>query len=122
MMSTMQTNLLLLFYAATSSIALILVKLGSKTEAPASIQNGKLHFNLSAYILGGIFLYGISFLMYIYLISKNDLGYVIPLATALVYTFIFVASFFIFKETFTAVKIIGICFVLAGIVLLNIAK
>ena len=116
------SNLILLIYALTSSIALVLLKLGGQTGAPVSIVDGKLAFNIGWYAVGGILLYGLSFIIYAYLISKNDLGYIIPISTALVYMFIFAASFFIFKEVFTAVKIVGICLILGGLVLLNLNK
>jgi multidrug transporter EmrE-like cation transporter len=70
----------------------------------------------------GIALYGTSFLLYTFLISKYDLGYIIPLTTAFVYVLIFFASFFIFKELFTVFKITGIFLILMGIVLLNLKK
>lgn len=115
-------NLILIVYALTSSLGLILLKLGSKLGAPVSLVDHKLHFNLGTYAISGILLYGLSFIIYTYLISKNDLGYIIPVSTALVYIFIFTASFIVFKEVFTAVKIVGICLILGGVVLLNLNK
>ena len=115
-------NIILLIYALTSTSALVLLKLGSSAGAPVSLADGKLHFNLGLYVIAGIILYGLSFIVYTYLISKNDLGYIIPISTALVYVGIFFASYFIFKEAFTAVKIVGICFILGGVILLNLNK
>ncbi len=116
------TNIVLFIYALASSLGLILLKLGSKTGAPVAFIDNKLHFNLGIYAVSGIFLYGVSFVIYTYLISKNDLGFIIPVSTALVYIFIFAASFFIFKEVFTAVKIVGILLILGGLILLNIHR
>lgn len=113
-------NLILLFYAVTSSVALVLLKLGGQSGPPVSVIDGKLIFNLGWYAISGIILYGLSFIVYTYLISKNDLGYIIPVSTALVYIGIFLASYFIFKETFTAFKIAGICLILGGVILLNL--
>lgn len=113
---------MLILYAIATSLALIFLKLGTKTGAPISYIDHKLVFNLGLYTISGIFLYGVSFLIYTYLISKYDLGYIIPIATALVYIAIFVASFIIFKETFTMLKIMGIGFILIGLVLLNLNK
>jgi len=116
----MLANIILLIYAAMSSLGLIFLKLGSKDAAPVSFIDGKIHFNLGLYVIVGVVLYGLSFIVYTYLISKNDLGYIIPVSTALVYIGIFLASFFIFKEVFTAVKIVGILLILTGVVLLNL--
>lgn len=116
------TNLILFLYALTSSLGLILLKLGSRAGALIEFENYKLHFNLGLYTIGGIVLYGLSFLIYTYLVSKNDLGYIIPISTALVYVFIFLASYVIFKEAFTAAKIVGICLIFGGIVFLSLNK
>jgi len=119
----MMSNIILFLYAIISSTGLILLKLGSQSGgAPVAVIDGKLHFNLGLYAIFGIILYGLSFIIYTYLISKNDLGYIIPISTALIYIFIFFASFIIFKEAFTALKIVGIALILGGLILLNINK
>jgi drug/metabolite transporter (DMT)-like permease len=105
-----------------SSAGLIFLKLGGQDGAPVSIVNGKIEFNLGIYAISGIILYAISFVIYTYLVSKNDLGYIIPVSTALVYIFIFAASYFIFKEAITAMKIVGIFLILGGVILLNLSK
>lgn len=109
-------------YVLASSIALIVLKLGSKSGAPISFIEGKAHLNITPYTITGILLYGGSFLMYMYLISKYDLGYIIPLTTALIYVIIFTASFIIFHEAFTVVKVIGILLIVLGLAFLNLKK
>lgn len=115
-------QLILALYALATSFALIFLKLGSKAGAPISYVDHKIALNLGFYTISGIFLYVVSFLIYTYLISKYDLGYIIPIATALVYVVIFVASFIIFKEAFSMLKILGIGLILIGLVILNTAK
>lgn len=117
----MSKLLISLFVLATSS-ALVVLKLGMKAGAPLAFVEGKIHLNINAYTVCGITLYGISFLLYTYLLSKYDLGFIIPLTTAIVYCLIFVASYFIFHEHFTAVKVVGILLALSGVLLLNVGK
>ena len=117
----MQKVILALYVFATSS-ALVALKWGAKTGAPVQSVNNKLHFNLNFYVISGVILYGISFLLYTYLIAKYDLGYIVPLTTALVYILIFGASYFIFNEVFTAVKITGIALIVGGLILLNLNR
>lgn len=116
------SQIILAIYALTTSLALIFLKLGSKNGAPFLFIDHKLVLNLGFYSITGIILYGVSFIIYTYLISKFDLGYVIPIATALVYVAIFTASFFIFNETFTAMKIFAISLIMIGVILLNFNK
>lgn len=109
-------------YVLVTSSALVVLKLSSKAGAPIEYLNDKLHFHINAYTALGILLYGLSFLLYTFLISKYDLGYIIPLTTGLVYAVIFTASFFVFKESFTIFKILGIALIVVGLVFLNIKK
>lgn len=115
-------NIILILYALVSTAGLVLLKLGSTSGAPFEFINGKLSLNLSFIVVSGIVLYGLSFIIYTYLVSKNDLSYIIPVSTALVYIGIFLASFIIFKEAITAFKIVGIFLIIGGVILLNINK
>lgn len=111
---------LIALYVLTTSGGLILLKLGTTTGLPVSLMDNAIKFNLNIYSILGLLFYGLSFVLYIYLVSKFDLGYIIPLTTALVYTLIFTASFFIFHEVFTVLKIAAISLIITGVILLNI--
>ena len=115
-------KMLIALYVLATSGGLILLKLGSKGLAFVSIVDGKLTWNLSLLTILGILTYGVSFLLYILLISKFSLGFIVPLTTALVYILIFVASFLIFKESFTSLKIVAIILIIGGVILLNLQK
>ena len=116
----MLAYILLLLYVATTSAGLILIKIGSEAGAIIELVSGRIALHLSLINVLGIALYGISFILYTFLIAKNDLGYIIPLTTGLVYIVIFAASFAIFKEPFSAVKIAAIIMILGGVMLLNL--
>src|SRR5579862_5371655 len=113
-------KLLIAAYVLAASLGLIALKLGSKSGAPLQMISGKLHLNLTPLVLVGIALYGTSFLLYTYLISKYDLGYIIPVTTGLIYIVIFTASFAVLHEVFTVAKIAGITVILLGLFLLNL--
>jgi multidrug transporter EmrE-like cation transporter len=116
------SKFLIFLYVITTSAALIVLKWGSKAGAFVHYVNDKIHFNVNFYTVSGITLYGVSFMLYTFLISRYDLGYIIPLTTALVYIMIFTASFILFKESFTLIKLLGIVLILGGLVLLNFKK
>ena len=107
-------------YVLSTAAGLILIKIGSSAGAIVELINGRLAFHLSIVNILGILLYGISFLLYTFLIAKNDLGYIIPLTTGLVYVLIFAASFIVFKEPFSALKLAAIVMILVGVSLLNL--
>jgi hypothetical protein len=75
------SKIILALYVVTTSAGLIILKLGTNSGVPITYVQNKLQFNFNLYSVLGILLYGISFALYIYLISKFDLGYIIPLAT-----------------------------------------
>ncbi|NCU29257.1 hypothetical protein EOM60_01455 [Candidatus Saccharibacteria bacterium] len=112
-------KLLIISYVLTTAGGLVLLKLGTSGAGFISIIDGKFALNISALTIIGILLYGISFLLYIILISKYSLGYIVPLTTALVYSLVFLASYFVFKEGFTAVKLLAIVLIMGGVILLN---
>lgn len=109
-------------YVITTVLALVVLKLGTQAGLPIAYVNHRLQFNINFYTVSGIVLYGLSFITYVYLISENDLGYIIPLAAAFVYILIFIASAVVFKEVFTITKIAGIALIVLGLVFLNIKK
>lgn len=116
------TKIILTLYVLTTVAALVVLKLGTKSGLPIGYVDGRVQLNLNLYSLAGIALYGLSFITYVYLISKNDLGYIIPLAAAFVYILIFLASAVVFKEVFTLTKIVGIALIVLGLVFLNLKK
>lgn len=114
--------LLIISYVLSTSFGLVLLKLGTTSGMPISFVTNTIKFNFNLYSLAGLFLYGLSFLLYIYLISKFDLGFIIPIAAAFVYILIFAASYFIFHETFTTIKIIAIFLIMLGVILMGVNK
>lgn len=113
-------KILIALYVLITSSALVALKWGTKAGALAQYADQRLQFNLNPVAITGIVLYGTSFLLYTFLISKYDLGYIIPLTTAFVYIVIFFASFYLFEEVFTTIKVVGILFILGGVILLNV--
>ena len=120
--NTKVSKIILTLYILTTSAALVILKLGTRTGLPVYYVDNRLHFNINLYVIAGLAFYAVSFVTYVYLISKNDLGYILPLALGFVYLLIFTASYLIFKEVFTVTKIIGIVLILGGLVFLNLKK
>lgn len=114
------TKAIIGLYVLLTSAGLIFMKLGSEHGPPLSLAEGRLHSNLNAAVITGLLLYAVSFVVYVYLISKFDLGYIIPLLAGFVYLLVFSASYFVFKEAFTITKTLGICFILFGLMLINV--
>lgn len=113
------SNLILIFYVLSTSAGLILIKMGAATGMPFALIEGKLRTNFNILNVSGLGFYALSFVLYVYLVSRFQLGYIVPVTAGLVYILVFTASFFIFKEPFTVTKIFGILLILIGLFLLN---
>ncbi|MFB5674645.1 EamA family transporter [Paenibacillus terreus] len=73
---------------------------------------------LSPYIWSGAILYGVSFVFYIFALSRGELGRVSPVSQALTTLGIVTVSILIFHEPITSFKIIGIVLLVAGTVII----
>ena len=76
--------------------------------------------------LGTILLVSLSTIMgsliLIYLLQKYDASFIIPNLQPVVIVLTILIGYFIYKETLDKKKIIGILFIISGIVLINISK
>lgn len=68
-------------------------------------------------IVLGLFLYGISTIIWIMALKKVELSYAYPMVS-LGYIFVFIASYFIFHEPLNWLRVGGMLFILAGIALI----
>lgn len=110
--------ILFLLYVVLSSSGLILFKLGSGvTDFSINILN--FHLGLSFKTLIGIFCYGFSFVLWLYIVSKNDLTIVMPLSVALVNILVIIGSCVFLKEQLTLMQGIGIFIVIFGVVIMK---
>lgn len=78
------------------------------------------HFVISIKTFIGIFFYGLSFLLYTFVISKMQLSIIIPLLTAINCIAIVIIGITIFKEVINLGQIIGISFVLIGVFVMGL--
>ena len=67
-------------------------------------------------IVLGLSLYGISTILWILALKKVELSYAYPMVS-LGYVFVFIASYFLFHEAISWLRIGGVVLILAGIVL-----
>lgn len=67
-------------------------------------------------VMSGIISYGISFLLWIKVLSKVELSYAYPMVS-LGYVLIMIFSYFLFKENITPLRITGVIFIIVGVIL-----
>lgn len=69
----------------------------------------------SGYIIAGLMLYGSSFTLYLYILSKYEVSYIAPINMSLVFVLLLFFSTMFLQESFTAKKAIGTLVVVGGI-------
>jgi small multidrug resistance pump len=112
--------ILIAIYLLLTVSGLVLFKLGANGNVSFGFINGTFMLKFNLIMLVGLLCYILSFIIYMVLISKFNLSYIIPLTTGIVYVLIFAASILIFHEHIPVTSIFGAVFVIAGVVLLNI--
>lgn len=105
-------------YVIFSVSGLTLFKIGSSiTEGGFCVP--VLNFMLNGYSFAGICCYGISFLLYLGVVSKFNLGFIIPIVGGIVNIAILLISIFLLKETISINMILGAFIVVLGIAIMN---
>ena len=97
-----------------------LLKAGSSDKISSLFTVPLINLRVSAIMLIGFACYGVSFILYTILLSKNDLSFITPVITGCVYVLLMITAFVFFHEPITATKIIGSLLVLAGVILMAI--
>lgn len=102
------------------AIGQILVKLGA-THLELDFSSAHLVGSLLAIfknlpVMSGLFLYGISFLLWVKVLTKLELSYAYPLVS-LAYVLIMLVSWLAFKESLSIYRLLGTFLIILGVVL-----
>ncbi len=116
----MTKYILCIVYVLFSITGLTCIKLSSNMIDMRSIHIPILDIYINRVSLLGIGCYGISFLLYLGVVNKFNLGVIIPIMTGIVNISILLVSLFILKENLSLNMIIGAVVVIAGIVIMNV--
>lgn len=105
------------------SLGQVILKLGANKLGSISFAWNTLFADLFRIIkipeiLLGLVFFGSSFLLWIKVLTKSDLSYAYPMVS-LGYVNVLILSYFLFHESFTTMKVVGIAFIIVGVVILN---
>jgi len=112
--------LFMVLYVCLTVSGLILFKLGSNSLQIGVIAKGTINMQINFVSLIGIGCYLCSFIIYLFLISKNALSFLMPVMTGIVYISVLIASIFILKEKISLISLVGSLFILIGVILMVI--
>jgi len=118
-----QTVLSLLISILTASIAQIVLKKGASALSDlkfslSSIMNTILNIFQNKWLLAGMILFVISFVFYIFVLSKIQLTFAYPVMVSVGMVLVIVGSWIFLGERLSLPNIIGIALIILGIFLL----
>lgn len=108
-------------YLLCSVGGLVLFKLGTAYPAVRWLES-LVHLKFSVISLCGCACYVVSFLLYLFLVSRNELSLLFPIATGISCILVLTASAFVLHEQISPVNWIGAIVIVIGILLVNIGR
>ncbi|RUT42878.1 hypothetical protein EJP82_21855 [Paenibacillus anaericanus] len=72
----------------------------------------------SPFLWSGAVMYGVSFIFYIFALTKGELGRVSPVSQALTTLGIVTVSILVFQEQLTIFKVVGVIFLIVGTIII----
>ncbi len=115
----MAKYILCAIYVLFSVSGLLIIKIASTAESTKSFVVPLLNFKVSWLSILGIICYGISFCLYLGVVSNFNIGFIIPLLGGVVNVLILLASTFILREGLGLKSIIGALIIVVGIMVMN---
>ena len=106
---------IILIYVAFSVTGLLLLKIGTTRAFNLSFSNGNFEFSVNSILLIGTVLSLIA-------MKTIDLSIFYPISAGLGYVLVCILSYVVLKETIAKEQLIGIVFILVGVILMNLKK
>lgn len=111
---------------------ILIVAIFSNVSAQISLRYGMRNININRsskffekvlevsgnrYVWQGLLLYGVSFTLYLYILSKFEVSYIYPIITASIFILLITFSSLLLNEPITVKKIAGIFIIIIGIII-----
>ncbi len=119
----LQTFLLLAVATVTTASAQLcfkrgMLKIGELDFSPSNIVSLIVRAIHSGWLIGGVLLMIVSFLLWLFILSRLQINIAYPITIGLQTVLIAVASWFLFKEYLAFYQVLGIAIVILGIFLI----
>lgn len=112
-----KTLFVLITYAFSSAAALLLLRVGLP-KVPEVVQEHNWLSVTAFAIYIGLFLYGSSLIMWLWIVSRVELGVAYPAAIGMVTVLVALGSYFLLHEVFGWPHVIGASLIMAGVSIL----
>lgn len=114
--------ILLMFYVICTVGGLILFKYGANQNFAVGFVNKSLNININIFSIIGLVLYLCSFVLYMFVLSKYDITYIMPIISVFTTIGIYFLAIIVLNEAFSWYRFIGTVVILGGAMLVNMGK
>lgn len=114
--------ILLMFYVICTVGGLILFKYGANQNFAVGFVNKSLNININIFSIIGLVLYLCSFILYMFVLSKYDITYIMPIISVFTTIGIYFLAIIVLNEAFSWYRFIGTIVILGGAMLVNMGK
>lgn len=116
----MISNIILVaVYTAFTVAGLICYKYGTNLSFDVSLKNTNISFNIHLVAILGLVFYVISFALYMLVLPRFNLTYILPIISAITSILIYILSIVILKEEVDIQKIIGAAIIVIGVFIMS---
>lgn len=112
--------LMVAIYLILTVSGLILYKYGANKEFLFEVTNKGIQLKISLISILGLLCYLFSFIMYMIILPKFNISYIMPVTSAISYISVFILSALVLKEAIHTNGIIGSVIILVGIIIMNL--
>jgi len=118
----MSNWILLALYVVCTVGGLILFKYGSNQKFVFEISHHAVNISINFYSIIGLILYVCSFILYIFVLSKFEITYIIPIISMFTTIGIYFLSIIVLNEPFNWFRLIGALIIVLGAFIVNVGK
>jgi drug/metabolite transporter (DMT)-like permease len=118
-MKKMSNFVILFFYLIFSVSGIVLVKLGG-SQFGLNLSKSELKLQIEWVTILGMVFYIFSFLLWMIIIPRYNLSFIVPVSVGLVQVLVLFAAIFILKEKVSLLNLLGVLTIIVGIILMNI--
>ena len=113
--------LLFILYVVFATTGMLFIKMGG-TATSVQLSLKLVSVQINPLLLLGLFFYIVSFGLFVFLLQKANMNYIIPLAAGVTNIVAVIFGVFILKEKLQPISTIGIALVVIGITLMTIVR
>ena len=108
-----------IIYIICTVLGLILYKYGTTKGFNFILEKGNINIKINIISIVGLFLYLISFILYILILPKYDITYILPIVSTATGILIFISSIIFLNEPSSIIKWIGFIIMTTGVIIVN---